>query len=441
MLHRRSRTSRSARNRAAILTVGETSFRNAKPDSARLVGYKIVADLAGKSVVFVLTIAAARRLPPKVFGVFSLASTLGWMLAVAADFGIQLHVARGVARTPSRAAALLAGWLRVRAWTASGTIALVMLGLVATRTPAGIAAPMLLFAAVYACTGLIEFLHYFYRGLSRSDVESSLILGQRIATLVLGLFALAWWPSVTLLAVAMLLPAAGTLLVSIQLAHRITPVASHQSPIASPESFWRDVFPIGAGIVLSALYFRIDVFLVEWWQGAEAVAMYNAVFRLIEALRLFPAAVLAVALPALCRARGRAPIARLSAGVTLFAAVVSAVLWETADWTIPLLYGRAYAASVPAFRVLALSFPLLSLNYALTHQLVAWNGQRFYATLCGLALVVNVALNVRLIPAASIEGAAWATLATELFLTLGCVWALATRDAADAGVAAEGLPA
>src|SRR5213079_1858632 len=53
--------------------------------------------------------------------------------------------------------------------------------------------------------------------------------------------------------------------------------------------FRRDVWPIGAGIVLSALYFRIDVFLVQLWSGTEAVAMYNAVFRLVEALRLFPA--------------------------------------------------------------------------------------------------------------------------------------------------------
>jgi O-antigen/teichoic acid export membrane protein len=37
---------------------------------------------------------------------------------------------------------------------------------------------------------------------------------------------------------------------------------------------------------------------------------------------------------------------------------------------------------------------------------------------------VNVALNARLIPAYSIEGAAWATLGTEVFLSVGCIAAL-----------------
>jgi O-antigen/teichoic acid export membrane protein len=406
-----------------------------------LVGYKAAADLAGKGVLLAITIAAARRLAPAAFGVFSLATTLGWMMAVASDFGIQLHVARVVARDPGCAAATLARWLSVRWWTTAAGICAVMFGLIAVGAPAAVAVPMLLFAFVYGGSGLLEFLHYFYRGLSRSDVESSLILVQRISTLVLAAAALVWWPGVTTLAIAMLVPIAGTLLVSLRLAHRITPPADPGCRIPNPDDFWRDVFPIGAGIVLSALYFRIDVFLVDWWRGTEAVALYNAVFRLIDALRLFPAAVLAVMLPDLVRARDRRPLARIAGFVTMFASVITAGLWVSADAVVPLVYGRAFAAAVPAFRILTLTFPLLSLNYALTHQLVAWGGQRVYAVLCGAALAVNVLLNATLIPSLSIDGAAWATVGTEVFLTLGCVWALTTRETAATDVAAAGIPA
>ena len=189
------------------------------------------------------------------------------------------------------------------------------------------------------------------------------------------------------------------------------------------------MLPIGAGIVLSALYFRIDVFLVQLWSGTTPVALYSAVFRLVEALRLFPAAVLAVSLPELCRARDRRPLVRVSVGVTLFAAAAALALWGAAPWLIPLFYGSPYAPAVPAFRILLLSFPLLSLNYALTHQLIGWDGQRAYAALCGSALVVNLALNAWLIPALSIDGAAWATLGTEVFLTGGCLAALSIGGA------------
>jgi len=166
------------------------------------------------------------------------------------------------------------------------------------------------------------------------------------------------------------------------------------------------------------------VFLVGYWSGTEAVALYNAVFRLVDALRLFPAAVIAVLLPALFRGTDLRPLAQAAIPTTAAAIVAAAVLWASAGWLIPLVYQARYAAAVPAFRILLLAFPLMTLNMALTHQLIGWDRQVVYAALCGAALLVNLALNARLIPALSIQGAAWATVATEAFLTAGCVAAL-----------------
>jgi O-antigen/teichoic acid export membrane protein len=126
----------------------------------------------------------------------------------------------------------------------------------------------------------------------------------------------------------------------------------------------------------------------------------------------------------LIRAGDLRPLARVAMPVTAFALAATAILWLAAGWLVPWLYGDPYAAAVPAFRVLLLSFPLLSLNLALTHQLIGWDGQRAYAGLCALALAVNVGLNALLIPIWSIEGAAWTTLVTELVLAAGCAIAL-----------------
>jgi len=434
-----------------VLTADERSFRNAKLNEAFLISYKTVADLAGKGALLVITIVAARRLSPEAFGVFSLGSTLGWIVAVTSDFGIQLHLARAVAQRPLDAAPLLASWLRVRLRTAAAAMVVVAIGLLAAGWRAAFSAPIAVLALVYACSGLIELLHYFYRGLSRTDLESSLTLWQRSATLVCALAAIAWWPDVTVLACAMLLPVAATLAMSVRLATRLSS-GTGRSPntdsrradqVPSWTTLRRDVWPIGAGIVLSALYFRIDVLLVELWSGTAAVARYSAVFRLVEALRLFPAAVLAVALPSLCRAGDIRPLLRIAVPITASAAAAAAVLVAAAGWLVPFVYGAPYASAVPAFRILLWSFPLMSLNFALTHQLVGWNGERAYAGLCALALVVNLVMNARLIPAWSIDGAAWATLGTELFLTAGCVvalWTMTIRmNAAAAGDVAIGV--
>ena len=415
--------------------MNERSFRNPKLRHGFLIAYKTVADLAAKGSLFVVTVVAARRLSPHAFGVFAIGSTLGWMAAVASDFGMQLHVARAVSRRPHAARGLFAPWLRVRWITAAA--ALLVAGAVVALMPTlrTDAAPIMVFALVYVCSGLFEFINYFYRGLSRSDIESTLTLWQRAGTLVCGVAALLWRPDVTVLALAMLGPVVVTLAASLRTARSIAPDddgnGDARVPLPRPSiggAFTRDVWPIGAGIVLSAAYFRIDVFLVQRWSGTEAVGLYNAVFRLVEALRLFPAAVMAVALPSLCRAGDLRPLARAAAPVTLSAAVLGAVLWIGAGELIALLYPPHYAAAVPAFRVLLAAFPLMALNMALTHQLVGWDRQRAYAALCAAALIVNVALNARVIPLYSIDGAAWTTLATELFLTAGCAVALWTTN-------------
>jgi O-antigen/teichoic acid export membrane protein len=413
---------------AGLLTAGESSFRNAKLGSAALVAYKAAADVAGKGSIFVLTLVAARRLTPNAFGLFGLGTTVGWMLAVATDFGVQMHLARRVARAPQHAAATLWRWWRIRVAAIVAALVALAVGLMIAGVPASVTTPLLLFALVYSGTSLIELLNYFYRGLSRSDIESTLTIWQRAGTLVLGIAALLWWPDVRVLAAAMLLPIAAALGWSLRRAASMAAGSELAEPISGSsldgDRFFRDVFPIGAGIVLSALYFRLDVVLVQLWAGTEAVAGYNAVFRLVDALRLFPAAVLAVMLPALCRAENLATLARVCAAVTAFAIVASAALWLGADGVVTLAFGETYRFAVPAFRVLLFAFPLLSLNFALTHQLVAWDRQRAYAGICAAALAVNVALNAWLIPVWSIAGAAWATLGTELCVTSGCVIAL-----------------
>ena len=75
-------------------------------------------------------------------------------------------------------------------------------------------------------------------------------------------------------------------------------------------------------MLISALYFRIDVYFIERWQGLEAVGGYNAVFRLVEAMRLLPAAVMAVTFPMLVQTTRHAARCNGSAAALAIAGVV-----------------------------------------------------------------------------------------------------------------------
>jgi O-antigen/teichoic acid export membrane protein len=397
-----------------------------------LVLYRAFSDAAGKGAFLLITVLAARLLTRGEFGLFSLGTTLGWLAGVAADAGVQLHVARAIAQQPERAATIVVAWGRLRVATTGAAAVAIGGGLLLAGVSADAAFPLLAFATLYLINGLVEFFYYVFRGFGRSDLESSLTLAQRLSTLAVAALVLAWYRDLVLLAAAMVAPAVVTLTVAARHAARLAQPSERTGREAAERAtlaelwpaFRREALPIGIGVLLSALYFRIDILLLELWAGIDAVALYNAVFRLIEALRLFPAAVLAVALPDLCRAETGAPAFRLSAGLAAFGAVVAAALIGIGPWLVPAIYGAAYSAAVPAFQILAAAFPLMAVNFALTHQLVGWHRHRAYAMIGAGALVFNVVMNARLIPALSLTGAAWATLWTEVFLTAGCLLAL-----------------
>jgi O-antigen/teichoic acid export membrane protein len=393
-----------------------------------LVAFRAGSDLAAKAAFFVVVVLAARRLSHDAFGTFSLGTTIGWIAAVASDFGIQLHAARAIAQDPSRAGHLFSVWGRIRAATAVVAVMVVIAGLAIVELPVGATLALLLLALVYIASGLLDFLFYICRGLGRTEIESTLTIAQRSATLVCASCALWWRADVTLLAAAMLVPMVATLAAAAVIVTRTVKVTgggnlrrSAPLPLATETA---SVLALGTGVVLSALYFRIDIFLIELWRGTNDVALYNAVFRLVEALRLAPAAVLAVALPVIFSATDRTRSVRLALLLTAGASLLAGALVIAAPQLIPAIYGSSFEESVPAFQILMLSFPLMSLNYVLTHQLLGWHGHRAWAASCAAALLFNVWLNSELIPARGIAGAAWATLWTEAFITLATSGAL-----------------
>jgi O-antigen/teichoic acid export membrane protein len=389
------------------------------------VSYKAASDIIGKAATFLVLLEAARFLSTSAFGILSLASTLGWMLAVATDLGLQLHLAREVARGQHSLRSIVLPLLRVRSGLAAGAIVLTCLAF--AWLPSTDALAFVLIGAAYVVSGLVEFINYVYRALARSELESSLNLIQRLATLAAAVLLLRQWPALLSVAVAFLLPsmvvlAVTSVVLSRILAERSTIDAAPPASTFSRTAFVLDVLPIGAGIVLSALYFRVDLFLVQYWRGIEDVARYNAVFRLIDALRLFPAAVLTVLLPVVFRPRHSFFVWRLSAGLFAFGTVTAVAVRAAAPLVMSLTFGSKYESAVPVLRILLIAFPALCVNYALTHQVIGQGSQRAYAAGCALALLFNIGLNLILIPSLGIAGAAWSTVATELALTCGWIW-------------------
>ena len=395
-----------------------------------LIAYKTVADGISKLVTLAITVAAARLLSSQDFGILALATTTGWLLGVASDAGLPLYLAKRLARAAVSDAgasfAPVAETLRIRAML--GTIGSAV-GLVVALAVAPGASFFAFWMIVVAqlLNAILETLAHAYRGLGRSEIESSIVVSQRLVTAVAAVAVLQGSASLLLLSFVLIVPPALALAVSLRKARSLLASSTASGPPsalaerASPLSH----LPVGLGILLSAIYFRCDVFFIEHWHGLETVGVYNAAFRIVEALRLVPAAVLAVQFPAMCTARDARQLRSLLTPLVAISLVMAVLVFVAAPMLLEGLYGTRFGTAAPALGTLAMALPLFFANYALTHQVIAWDGHREYLLVVVAALAVNLLGNITLIPERGMQGAALATVATEVVVAVGCAIALA----------------
>jgi O-antigen/teichoic acid export membrane protein len=412
----------------------------------RRITLKAAADVAGKAVTLIITIVAARRLNADPFAILAYAMATGWLLGVATDAGLSMHLARETARLRGNAAQparqLLFEVVGVRMGLAF--LAATIVALAATvMVPAHWRIQFIVIVLAQLAGAVVETIAHFFRGIQRAEIEAAIHTSHRLATLAWALVVLSLRPRLDYLGVAMLVPPLIAIAVSITIAARLSendPVRTMEGAILTPSRFLRDVLPLGAGVLVSALYFRCDVYFIQQWHGLQPVGGYNAAFRLVDALRLLPAAVLAVTFPVLVTATDTQLVRRIGTILAALGAALALVCALGGSVIIPLIYGDAYAYAAPAFSILALALPLFFLNYALTHQVIGWDGQIAYLVIAMLALIANVAANLALVPTHGINGAAIATLLTEVVVTAGCLVFLNLRAEASRTAALNRQP-
>jgi O-antigen/teichoic acid export membrane protein len=99
--------------------------------------------------------------------------------------------------------------------------------------------------------------------------------------------------------------------------------------------------------------------------------------------------------------------------IALPIAVGTLLLSEHLIYTI---YGEEYAKTIPALKILSLALIFIFVNYILMNILVAVDRQMTNAILAGTCVLVNIALNMCLIPHYGYLGAGTATVITEVVL-------------------------
>jgi O-antigen/teichoic acid export membrane protein len=187
--------------------------------------------------------------------------------------------------------------------------------------------------------------------------------------------------------------------------------------------------PLAATFIITTIYFKIDVPILAMLRGHYETGLYAAAYKPFEALLFLPVSMLNVVFPVLAvysrgaRVRLVWAVNRFYKALAALGAPASVGVFMLAG---PLQFLYSYPQSTAALRILALGIAPMFVTTAFIGALNSIDRQLTFTWASLISMVVNIGLNLALIPPFGYLGASWATVLTEVALLAAC-WLLTAR--------------
>jgi O-antigen/teichoic acid export membrane protein len=182
----------------------------------------------------------------------------------------------------------------------------------------------------------------------------------------------------------------------------------------------KEATPLALGAALDTIYFRIDIVMLSLLDTYRAVGTYSVGYKFSDLLGAVPLAVVTPALTMMVAAWPADPSGfrrtfRHALIILTVGAIGTAVGFLIfAEPLVTLFYTDKYSDAANGARLLVVGQGLHFFTLLAFTTLVAVGRNRLYPIAMLLGVVVNVGLNIVLIPKYSFLGSGWATVVTEV---------------------------
>lgn len=408
-----------------------------------VVARNLTIQAASEAVALACGLAMAallsRHLGVEGFGAFNYAFAFMYFFLTLNDLGINTVTIRELSREPDRASDILSSVLTLRVFIAAVALVSAWTAIALWPMDAALRAPLYLLALILPINAL-NTPALLFQTCMRFELGACANISVRVSGLALVAAAIVAGAGVVGVVAMLLVADLVGLAVVWTLAPRLAPLR-FRVDTAHWRACVRAAVPFGVSLVLVALLNRIDVLMLERMASMDAVGLYGAAYRVTNMLEKFPIFVMATLYPIMSRlavedpVRLRAVYRRAFVRLGAVAVPVAGLTIVIAPWLMPWLFGEPFAAAVPALRYLVGATACLYLAMTGASLLNSLHRGGDNAVALAAGVVCNIALNMVLIPARGIEGAAIATAVSYfvvLVVTLGAVQRRLSMPAAPA---------
>ncbi len=215
-------------------------------------------------------------------------------------------------------------------------------------------------------------------------------------------------------------------LINLALGYYIVEKYIHKLKLSIDILMWRrlisESIPFGLNSLFALLFFKIDTLMLSFFQGDAAVGIYNAAYTPLLSLGIIPSILITALFPVMSRyfASSNNNLEILTLSASRYLAIIGFPMaigcLVLADGFVNLLYNGQYVESVLAFEILAIFIPIRWINVVAGNLLTSADLQSARTISVGISSLLNIILNLIMIPRFSYVGASIATVISEFFL-------------------------
>lgn len=381
---------------------------------------QIIASICG----FIWTILTARYLGVSDYGILGFAISLTGILAITQDYGISIHIIRHISTDYSSAPKYLGNAIPLKTLFCLGSLIITLIILILMKCNELTITITLLFTIEMIFKTFIGIFQGTFQAFEQAKYQG--IGNTLLNTLLLIFIIISIFTDFGLFGITF----------SYLIANFIALIYTYyvlQKHITKPKFEFDKEFckkitlaaiPFAVGSIFYTIYYSIDVVMLNALVGDYATGIYNATYKLVSVLTLFYGVYTAVIFPVMSRMfknDEKALVLLLEKSIkyiSLFIVPLAISIMFYSTDIIQLFYGHEYDAASSALSILIWTTCILYINGICNNSLLAAHKEVTTTKIYMIAATFNVILNLILIPHYSYNGAAFATVMSDLLILI-----------------------
>jgi len=383
-----------------------------------------IAEISTRLIGFFIVIWLARHFGPGTYGKFAFALSFVALFAVFTDFGFTTLIVREIARDKFKTPQYIDNIIMMKV-----ILGLITLGLIAFLIQFLGKEPEVLklvyFLGIYiVINSFAGFFQSVFRANEKMQYEAACRIIQSLAVLGLVTFFIFKGESILGISYAFIGGALIGVLFSLIFVWRYFSKFFFKIDFKICKEIFSQVWPFGLIIIAISIYYYMGSVILGIMKSNEEVGWYNTAHGLALLTQVFGGIISTSFFPQLSQ-KYKESSESLKVVANKFAEMMNIFAWPIAlggtllaSQIIIFLYGKDYLPGTLAFQILIWTIAITYMSSVYGSTLQAADRQKLLLLGVGGGAILNIILNFLLIPYYSLNGAAAATLLTEIAIMI-----------------------